>query len=136
MPKYYKVLRLNANRQGPLSCYVSSDNEDWSSLEIALNELGATGWEINFPVYGPVPGRDHQGDSWLEALVLVNRNSDAAQGLERRIQKIKQIIADTEVILQRNKEKSPEYRAAKDTLENTKNYLQQLLEEQRKASVG
>jgi len=56
---------LDDRRSGPLKGIVRSDNESWNSLEEALNELGETGWEIAIPVYGPVPGREHQGCRFL-----------------------------------------------------------------------
>ncbi len=53
----YKVLYLDDRRQKALSGLVRShDGETWDSPIHALNDLGASGWEIQLPIYGPVPG--------------------------------------------------------------------------------
>jgi hypothetical protein len=51
-------------------------DRSWDSLEEALNDLGRAGWKIETPIYGPVPGRGHEGETWLEALVLVKEVVD------------------------------------------------------------
>jgi hypothetical protein len=96
----YKILRLDDRRTHPLQGIVRSSNETWNSLEEALNELGAAGWEINLPVYGPVPGREHQGDSWMEALILLNKVGSASDDLDRRIAKVKEVIAEAKYDLE------------------------------------
>jgi len=98
-------------------------------LEDALNELGEAGWEIATPVYGPVPGREHQGDNWLEALILVNKSASASDDLDRRIAKVKEIIAEAERDLKTNPEESAEHRAAKSQIQMSSKYLEQLLKE-------
>ncbi len=67
----YKILRLDFHRKAPLECVVRAGDASWDSLEDALNTLGQEGWKIETPIYGPVPGRGHEGETWLEALVLV-----------------------------------------------------------------
>lgn len=127
--RYYKILRLDNRRSAPLGSVVTSDNESWNSLEDALNELGEAGWEIATPVYGPVPGREHQGDNWLEALILVNKSASASDDLDRRIAKVKEIIAEAERDLKTNPEESAEHRAAKSQIQMSSKYLEQLLKE-------
>jgi len=129
----YKILRLDDRRSGPLKGIVRSDNESWNSLEEALNELGETGWEIAIPVYGPVPGREHQGDNWLEAIILFNKVHSASDDLDRRIAKVKEIIAEAEQDMASNPEDSPKNRAAKSQIQMSSKYLGQLLEEKEKS---
>lgn len=69
--RIYKILRLESHRKAPLECVVRTGDKSWDSLEEALNDLGRAGWKIEIPIYGPVPGRGHAGETWLEAFVLV-----------------------------------------------------------------
>jgi len=128
----YKILRLDNQRKHPLQGNVWSNNETWNSLEDALNELGAAGWEINLPVYGPVPGgRDHQGDSWMEALILENKICTASDDLDRRIAKVKEIIEEAKHDLENTPEGSPKYLSAKSQIQMSSKYLEKLLDEKK-----
>ncbi len=69
--RMHKILRLESHRKAPLECVVRTVDESWDSLEEVLNALGRASWKIETPIYGPVPGRGHEGETWLEALVLV-----------------------------------------------------------------
>lgn len=85
--RIYKILRLESHRKDPLECVIRTENKSWDSLEEALNDLGRTGWKIETPIYGPVPGRGHEGETWLEALVLVKEviNVDDIKEAVRRL---------------------------------------------------
>lgn len=69
--RIYKILRLDLHRKAPLECVVQTADQSWDSLEEALNDLGRAGWKIETPIYGPVPSRGHEGETWVEAFVLV-----------------------------------------------------------------
>ena len=87
----YKILQFDNRRTSDLEGMVEgrfhglNEWERWGSLEEALNELAQAGWEIDETIYGPVPGGDHQGDSWIVALVLINKTSDMNREVERQI---------------------------------------------------
>jgi hypothetical protein len=90
----YKVLRLSEKRKDLGDLLVYGKNEAWGSLEDALNELGAHGWEVVTPIYGPVPMR-HSPQIWLDSLVLLNKNITHLDDINRRIEKIKRLIKIT-----------------------------------------
>ena len=96
----YKILRLDSHRHAPLSGIVESEYhapnkyERWHSLEEALNELAEAGWEVDTPIYGPVPGRGHEGETWLEGLILVNRSANTAQEIRRQIEKVERRLTE------------------------------------------
>ena len=77
--KIHKILHLGLERRAPLECDVWTADKRWDSLEEALNDLGREGWKIETPVYGPVPGRGHEGETWLEAVVLAKEVADVAR---------------------------------------------------------
>jgi hypothetical protein len=77
--RIYKILRLESHRKAPLECVVRTVDRSWDSLEEALNDLGRAGWKIETPIYRPVPGRGHEGETWLEALVLVKEVVDVEE---------------------------------------------------------
>ncbi len=131
----YKILYLDYRRNAPLSGAVESyyyglrKFEKWGSLEDALNELAKSGWEIDTPIYGPVPGRNRQGENWLEALILVNRTSDTAREIKRQIAKIEQQIIREKVTLESSGTKSTIQRM---TAERTMRGLFRIIEELKK----
>ena len=91
----YKVLRLSEKRNDLGDLLVYGKNEAWGSLEDALNELGAHGWEVVTPIYGPVPMR-HSSQVWLDSLVLVNKSITHLDDIDRRIEKIKRLVQLTQ----------------------------------------
>jgi hypothetical protein len=58
--------------------------------------LGAHGWEVVTPVYGPVPMR-HTAQVWLDSMILINKTITHLDDIHRRINKIKGLIQLTRV---------------------------------------
>ncbi len=77
----YKVLRKHPLAEHSLEGPVFAGGERWDSIEDALNDLAATGWEIAVPVYGPCHGRGGEppGPVRLAGLILVNHRGDHTQ---------------------------------------------------------
>jgi hypothetical protein len=102
----YKVLRFGSDRYDSRGS-VESEEERWDSLEAALRELSEVGWEIEMPIYNPVPGESRQaGAEWLEALLLVNHSLDASQELERQVDKAEEKLAEAKKEYDSSNEKS------------------------------
>lgn len=123
---HFKILRLNAHRNQPVGGTVHSSTEMWGSLEEALNELSAAGYTIALPVNGPVPGSEHNGAMWLEALILVNELASPIDDLDRRIGNVTKLIANAERDLASHAPNSPDWRSAKSQIEMSTPYLLKL----------
>lgn len=92
----HKLLYLDQHRQAPLSGMVTADDgERWDSLGEALNDLGAVGFEVQTPIYGPAPGHSSVGQ-WVEAFLVVHKSFTAMQELERRLARARALLAAAE----------------------------------------
>ena len=91
----YKTLRAAGMNEHLLNSQVESGWETWASLDAALNELGAAGWEIATPLYGSLPGLAQRPTTWPMAIILTHRSADAAMETQRQIDKLKHEIAET-----------------------------------------
>jgi hypothetical protein len=103
----YKVLRFSQAGGYSSRGRVESKGERWDSLEAALEELSEEEWEIQMPIYNPVPGSSQQaGAEWLEALLLVNHSLDASQDWERQVAKAKRKQEEAEREYEQAEDKS------------------------------
>lgn len=78
---------------------VASGWELWNSLDAALNDLGASNWEVQCPLYGTRATGDNS-ITWPVALILVNRSLDASQEIERQAKKLQKEIAESRAELE------------------------------------
>ena len=68
--------------------------ESWNTLDSALNDLGASKWEIETPLYGSLSSIEHHATTWPMAIILVNRTADMAMEVRRQIAKLEYEIAE------------------------------------------
>ena len=90
----FKTLRANGSHEHILDSRVVCGWESWNTLDSALNELGASNWEIETPLYGSVPGIDQHAATWPVGLILINRSADMAMEVQRQIDKLRREIAE------------------------------------------
>jgi hypothetical protein len=90
----FKTLRATGVSEHILNGRVDCGWECWNTLDSALNELGAAGWEIDTPLYGSVPGHGPQSTTWPIAIILINRSADMAKEVQRQLEKLKNEIAE------------------------------------------
>lgn len=89
----FKTLRATGSHEHILDGRVNCGWESWNTLDSALNELGASNWEVQTPLYGSLPGMDHP-TTWPIALILINRSADLAMEVQRQIAKLENEIAE------------------------------------------
>jgi hypothetical protein len=91
----FKTLRATGSNEHILNGRVDCGWESWNSLDAALNELGASNWEVDTALYGSLPGGyGQQPIVWPIALILINRSADTAKDEQRQIEKLKNEIAE------------------------------------------
>ena len=90
----FKTLRATGSQGHILDGRVNCGWESWNSLDSALNELGASNWEIETPLYGSLPGSGQPPTTWPMAIILINRSADLAMEVQRQIEKLKNEIAE------------------------------------------
>ena len=88
----YKILKFHWNREESLEGPVFAGEERWESVEEALDDLSLHGWEMQFPLYGPVRANGATGTR-LEGFVLVNRATTPLEDLARRISRVESFLA-------------------------------------------
>ena len=88
----YKLVTFHWNREDALDGPVFAGDERWESIDEALDELSAHGWEIQLPIYGPARHAGG-GATRLDGFVLVNKAASKTDDVRRRIDKLERALA-------------------------------------------
>ena len=123
----YKILKFHWNREESLEGPVFAGEERWESVEEALDDLSLHGWEMQFPLYGPVRANGATGTR-LEGFVLVNRATTPLEDLARRISRVESFLAEKRRTLAGLPDQSPEYRSVRTDIDRSEEQLHRLRE--------
>lgn len=123
----YKILRFHLTREELLEGPVFAGDERWDSIDEALDELSAHGWDIQLPVYGPVR-HDAAAATRLDGLIMVNHAARRTTDLTRRITKLEALLEQQRQALAGSPDTSMRHRQLSGDIARNEAALRQLRE--------